>query len=159
TRHEGPPGPIVQVYRDTAEGTTLARSFQHAMRQRGHAPIQDVILNDGCPAKEFWQRAVHNHSPSQLVLWLAPGDLNSYVPDRAAKNHRFAIYLSSSLLGRSPMSIPDSLRGRVCLTYPQTLPGHEGPDIFRVRSWFRSQGMALDYQRIQLNTYLALSVS
>ena len=159
TKHDGPSGPIVQVYRETDEGRTLARSFQRAIRQGSHAQVQDLILEDGRPPREFWQRLVHDRRPSQLVLWLAADDLNSYPADAVAKDDQFTVYLSSSLARRGLLSIPDSLRGRVRLTYPQTLPGHEGPHIYRVRSWLRSQGMTLDHERIRLNTYLALAVT
>jgi cytochrome c553 len=158
-KHENPREQIVQVYRETVEGRTLARSFQRAMRTGGDARLEDVILKDERPRREFWQRAVHDRRPSQLVLWLAPDDLNSYLANTVARNDRFPVYLSSSLLGRSQMSIPSSLCGRVWLTDLQTPHGREGPHIYRVRSWLRSQGISLDHERIKLNTYLALSVT
>jgi hypothetical protein len=156
---EGRSGPIVQVFRDTEEGRTLARSFRRAMTEARVARLQDVPLSPEGPSEEFWRRDVHDRRPSLLVLWLGPVDLDLYSKTRAAKRDRLTLYASSSLLGGTTMAIPEPLRGRLRLTYPQTLPGREDPHIFRVRSWFRSQGVADDHERIRLNTYFTLSLT
>jgi hypothetical protein len=152
-------GPVVQVYRETDEGRSLARSFGSAMRREGNTRVRNVILNGDRPTGQFWRRVVNDYNPSQLVLWLTPEDLNSYRPDPRAPDHQPFVYLSSTLVGQYPTSISRLLRGRVRMTCPQTLYGQEGPHIFRVRSWLRSQGLALDHERIRLNTYLALDVT
>ena len=57
------------------------------------------------------------------------------------------------------MATPERFGGRLRLTYPWTLPGRDGPHLFRVRSWFRSQGVADDHERTRLNAYLTLSLT
>jgi hypothetical protein len=159
TQSEGRPGPIVQVFSDSDEGRTLARSFRRAMHEAGAARVQDVPFRADVPSEEFWRRVIHERKPSVLVLWLGPPDLDAYSVTRAAADDRLALFASSTLLGRTAMSIPERLRGRIRLTYPWTLPGREPPHLFRVRSWFRSQGIADDHETLRLNTYLVLSLT
>jgi hypothetical protein len=156
---EGQPGPIVQVFRDTEEGKTLARSFRRAMPEARAARLQDVPLRAGVTSEEFWRRTVHDRKPSLLVLWLGPADLDAYSKTHACADDRRTLYASSSLLGRTTMAIPERLRSRLRLTYPRTLPGREDPHLFRVRSWFRSQGVGDEHEVVRLNTYLTLSLT
>jgi hypothetical protein len=156
---EGRSGPIVQVFRDTEEGRTLAWSLRRAIPEARAARLQDVPLPPDGPSEEFWRRAVHGRRPSVLVLWLGPADLDAYSESRAAGDDRLTLYASSSLLGWTTMAVPERLRGRLRLTYPRTLPGSEDPHLFRVRSWFRSQGVADDHEPTRLNTYLTLSLT
>jgi hypothetical protein len=156
---EGRLGPIVQVFRDTEEGRTLARAFRRAMPEARAARLQDVPAYAEVPSEEFWRRAVHDRKPSLLVLWLGPADLDAYSKTHSAAEDRLALYASSSLLGRTTMAIPERLRGRLGLTYPTTLPGSEEPHLFRVRSWFRAQGIADEHEVVRLNTYLTLSLT
>ena len=58
-----------------------------------------------------------------------------------------------------PPPLPERVASEVGLTYPFTLPGLEVPRIYRLRAWLRSRGVERRHERIQLNTYFALSVA
>jgi hypothetical protein len=62
-------------------------------------------------------------------------------------------------LKESPLRALKNFRGRVYLTYPYALPVPESPHLYRVRAWLRARGVARANERLQLDTYFALSVA
>ena len=44
------------------------------------------------------------------------------------------------------------------MTYPYERPGAYHPRAFRIRAWMGSRGLAINYPRIQFDTYYALTI-
>lgn len=149
---------MVQVYRDTERSRTPARAFRQALAAAGLVHLQDqVIAEQLTPA--FWQTLRQNASPVILILWLDATDIATLelAPDTLDAVQQ--IYLSSSLLQEAPAGFPQAVRAKTSLTYPFALPHHDSPHSYRLRAWLRSRGVQRTAERIQFNTYFALSVA
>ncbi|HWM91712.1 MAG TPA: SCO family protein [Thermoanaerobaculia bacterium] len=140
-RYLEPSTRVVQVYRDTEEGRALAEAF------RKERSVVDLRLKAGDPIPR-------GLAGDDLVLWLDEKDFAALPPTALAGFRR--IYLSSSLVEPDPRN---PLREKLSFTYPYTLPGREGPHVYRVRAWLRSRGIERTHERLQLNTFYALSLA
>ncbi len=153
-----PAARIVQIYRPTEQGTTLAEAFRRGLRGDARAGLVDHRLPaDDARALESWFRSVADRPPAILVLWLASADLDTLPPPESL-SRRVDVYLSGGLLDGEVTSVPRPWIGRVQLTYPFALPGHEEPQIYRARAWLRSRKVERGPERLQLAAFFAMSV-
>jgi hypothetical protein len=151
---------IVQVYRQVASGLVPARTLRRALQHYGVARLQDRVIEDAQGlTPSLWQHLLTDEQPAVLVLWLGDADLQALESAQDASNTIQQIYLSSSLLKETPPSGLQGLRDKIYLTYPFALPQFEIPQSYRVRAWLRSRGVKGGPERIQLNTYFALSIA
>jgi hypothetical protein len=149
---------LVQVYRDTESGRTPARVLRQALQDSGILHLQDHGITDRLtPA--FWHTLGQYALPTVLVLWLDATDVATLELAQDALGNVQQIYLSAHLLQEMPSWFSQSLRDKVCLIYPFALPYNDSPHSYRVRAWLRSRGVQRKYERIQLNTYFALSIA
>lgn len=153
-------GPILQVYRDDEAGTVSAGAFRTALRRYGIDDLRDLRLGQGeALSAGFWAGLAASDRPSAVVLWLrtaGPGGLGlpenlSSIPER--------IYLSSSLAEGRKIRVPESLRDRVHLVHPFSLPLEEGRRLARGRAWLRSRGMGNTEERLQVNTLFTVALA
>ena len=157
-RHLEEPGrpraqrPVIQIFRDDAEGSRAARSFRDAMQQLGSGAVRDVKIGRWDPVtEEFWADVLAE--AGTVVLWLRPRDLTR-LPAELVRSID-APYLSASLVGRSGGSLPQILRERAHLIYPFGLPEESARSLRRVRAWMSLKGIPLTAERAQANAYLA----
>jgi hypothetical protein len=61
------------------------------------------------------------------------------------------------MLEQQPVALPAALKERLYFVYPYELPDAYHPRTFRVRGWMRSRRLTLNYPRLQMNTYYALT--
>ena len=149
---------LVQVYRDTESGRTPAHALRQALQAHGSLHLQDQIISDRL-TPDFWQTIGQHAPPAVLVLWLGDADMATLERAQGALGAVQQIYLSSSLLQRTPPWFDQGLRDKTYLIYPFALPHHDSPHSYRVRAWLRSRGVQRTYERVQLNTYFALSIT
>ena len=153
-----PASRIVQVYRPTERGTTLAGAFRHALRGRARAGLVDHALPaDDARALVSWYGSVAKDPPPILVLWLTPADLAT-LPPPEQPDQPGELYLSGGLIDTDVSSIPRPWLDRARLTYPYVIPGREEPQIHRARAWLRSRKVERGPERLQLAAFLAMSV-
>lgn len=91
-----------------------------------------------------------------VVLWLDRKDFVAMAPKLAGFRR---IYLSASLVEPDP-ELP--LRDKLVFTWPYTLPGREGPHVYRARAWLRARGIRgieATHERLQLNVLYTLSLA
>jgi cytochrome c553 len=162
-REQAEPGiPVrtLQVFRAEGGGRVLARALRSALRQQGtEGPRERMIPRAQKLTRHFWERLLEDERPSALVLWLDDADLDTLNSARAsAAGTVQQVYLSYNLL-KAAGRPPTSLRDRIYLTYPYALPRGGEPNLHRARAWMRSRGISGAHERIQLNTYFALSVA
>ena len=69
------------------------------------------------------------------------------------------LYLSYRLAGDPPPDLPAAVRERLRLLYPYALPQQLPPRVYRVRAWLRARGVPAGDERLQLDTYFALTVA
>ncbi|MCA1632280.1 MAG: ABC transporter substrate-binding protein [Acidobacteria bacterium] len=151
---------IVQVYRDTGGGLVLARALGRKLRARGSSGLRErVIRGTQKLTPAFWKNLIEVERPSSLVLWLDGADLGMMDSAQTAAGTVRRIYLSYGLLEGMPPRSFKSLRDKVYVTYPYSLPRDESPHVYRVRAWLRSRGVERLHERTQLNTYFVLTVA
>jgi hypothetical protein len=149
---------LVQVYRDTESGRTPAHALRQALQAHGSLHLQDQILSDRL-TPDFWQTIGQHAPPAVLVLWLDDADVATLELAQDALGAVQQLYLSASLLQGTTPWFDQGLRDKTYLIYPFALPHHDSPHSYRVRAWLRSRGVRRTHERIQLNTYFALSVT
>lgn len=146
-RHLGetPEDRVVQVWR--GNGAVPARALREALGDT----VVGGELDDGT------RDLLVETRPTVLVLWLDDAGLRELTDLPSSVRE---VYLSASLVDEIPTAWGDpAWRGRVRLTYPYALPGHEEPRIYRLRAWMRSRGIARTHERLQLEAYFALSIA
>lgn len=105
-----------------------------------------------------WQRVLDQHRPKQLVLWLSENDLSGLAALPQEMDRIEAIYLSTSLIPELPNALAP-WRSKIWAMHRFAVEGDEVPRIHRVRGWLRSRGIERRHERLQLNTYFALTLA
>jgi hypothetical protein len=144
---------VVQVYRDAELGRVPADALRAALRDHGRIRIQDRVVPAEYPmTSAYWDSLLRNGRPTALVLWLQDRELDSVT----ARADLPATYLSQSLV-KEPSTLKFAA-DKIFLTWPFALPGSPAPEEKRVRGWLLSRGVARRYERIQFNSYFAMSL-
>jgi hypothetical protein len=157
------PGSLVmQVYRDAELGRVPAEALRATLGVRSGLRIEDRIVPPGQALNAaWWDSVLPSEStrpnptalrPTTLVLWLEDRDLDSI----STRTDLPAIFLSQTLVQQ-----PSILHFATDATYfcwPIALPGSPAPEEKRVRGWLLSRGVARRHERIQFNTYFAMSL-
>jgi len=155
---EGERGPVVQVFgRDEASATGAAAFRRAWMAAAGAAPVDRFL--DAAPDAAFWQRLAEQSARATLVLWLGPKDMVQAQVLTAAGSQVKAIYLSSSLNPGTRTGLASDGGGRVRLVYPQDLPAVSDARLAVARRWLSSRGITLTDDKLQMNAYLAATVT
>jgi hypothetical protein len=157
-RDEGERGPVTQVFRRDEVSATGAEAFRRAWTATtGTAPLDRVL--EEAPSEAFWQQLARQTPPATLVLWLPPRDLAQAQALTAAGSQVKVVYLSSNLNAGRRTGLAADGEGRVRLVYPQDLPTASEARIDVARRWLRSKGIALSDEKLQMNAYLAATVT
>jgi hypothetical protein len=157
-RGEGTGGPVAQVFRRDGASAAGAEAFRQAMRAGGGAAPVDIVL-DGTPDQAYWRQLARQTAGATLVLWLPPGDLARAQALADAGPSAKALYLSSSLNAAPRSGLAADGTGGVRLVYPQDLPATRDGRLEVVRRWLRNNGIALTDEKVQMNAYLAATVT
>ena len=157
TPSEGSPD-VFQVYRDAGRSLRAAVAFRRALGASGIGLQELKLGSEGAPPA-IRHRLVQAEKPTIFVLWLERADIHDLPLPKGVGHSVHEIYVSYRLMEGLPPPLPERVASEVGLTYPFTLPGLEVPRIYRLRAWLRSRGVERRHERIQLNTYFALSVA
>jgi len=153
-------GPVVQVYQEDEAGKAMASAFQAAWTAAGGRGLRERRIEKGeALTGHLWRELLEAHHPSAMVLWLRNPDLSGLDArgDDAAFHGR--VYLSAGL-GAGPASpLPAFLRDRAYLVDPFALPGDEETRLRRTRTWLRAGKIAAADERLQVNTFFAVSMA
>jgi hypothetical protein len=89
------------------------------------------------------------------VLWLSGDDLRELPgnPPAAA-----AIFASGLMAGLENAPLPAGWRGATRITYPVDLPQRRAVRLIQPLTWFRTQGIPIVAERVQVDTYVACQV-
>jgi hypothetical protein len=156
---EGERGPVTQVFRREEASAAGAEAFRRAWTDvTGVAPV-DRVLDESAPGESFWQQLARQTPRATLVLWLPPTDLAQTQALTAAGSQVKAIYLSSNLNAGQRTGLAADGDGRVRLVYTQDLPAAREARLEVARRWLRSKGIALADEKLQMNAYLAATVT
>ena len=150
------PRRIVEVHRE--RNGQLAEALRRSLGDASARLETRVIAGDQQLTPAFWASLLPHGEPSALVSWLGDLDLEVLAGAPGAEDLA-AVYLSYNLRGETLPAVPASLHGKVHLTFPYALPGHEAPRIYRVRGWLRARRLPTTHERLRLMTYFALSIA
>lgn len=158
-RDAGDRAPVTQVYRRRDEASAAgANAFRQAFQAGGDSVVEEVALDD-MPGEAFWQRLVRDKAGHALVLWLSAGDLAHAQSLAGAGLPVKAVYLSSSLNAGPRTGLAAGGEGPVRMVYPQDLPAQRNARLEVVRRWLRGNGIAPGDEKVQMNAYLAATVT
>ena len=157
-RGAGERGPVTQVFRRSDANAAGADAFRAAWKAATGAAPTDLVL-DKTPDEAFWQQLARQSAGATLVLWLRPPDLLHAQALAATGSHLKAIYLSASLNAGRRTGLAAEDDGRVRLVYPQDLPAARDARLEVVRRWLRVNGIAPADEKVQMNAYLAATVT
>lgn len=157
-RGEGERGPVTQVFRRDEASVAGAEAFRRAWTAvTGTAPVDHVL--DEAPGEAFWQQLARQTPRATLVLWLPPRDLAQAQALTTPGSQVKVVYLSSNLNAGRRTGLAADGEGRVRLVYPQDLPAVREARLEVARRWLRNKGIALSEEKLQMNAYLAATVT
>lgn len=146
--------PVVQVFRPTDEGRMLARGVRETRALLGQAPaVEESLAPDSTLDDAQWQDLVETNGRSIYVLWLGADDLEAINRIAMSDTPPEMIFLSAELLDQRFDGIPASLRGRIYLTYPQTLPQDQKRIQLVARQWLRARNVQIDDDLLNSQLY------
>lgn len=157
-RGAGELGTIVQVYRDDAVGRVPAQVLRSALERLGITDLTDRPVGGPSPVPpEFWNSLLDGERTGILVLWLNEGDLLDLHALGEPPSGLARFYLSASLVA-SPCRILmfEPWLAKVRLIYPFELASQRAS---RVDVWLRARNLSPLDERIQANTYFAVTVA
>ena len=93
------------------------------------------------------------------MLWLPPKDLVDAEVLVEPGSQVKAVYLSSTMQPEKRKGLAAESDGRVRLIYPLDLPQAREARLVTVKQWLRKKGIALADEKLQMNAYLAVSVT
>ncbi len=150
---------IVQIHDAGSHGSVPAKRFKQAYEDVEHVQVENHQFS-GAKALLAKLDTILNRDvqPDTLILW--PGKHSKVALNWLAENPLMAktVFLPSKALEDIPQSLPTLLAEYLLFSYPFEVPGAYHPRAFRVRAWMNSRGLNLSDQRLQFNTYYALTM-
>lgn len=155
----GEHGPLLQVFRRSETSAAGADAFRAAWQDAAGAAPTDLVLDDSAAGEAFWRRLAGKAAGATVVLWLSPQDLAHAQALGAAGSKVKAVYLSASLNAGRRTGLAAEGDGRVRLIYPQDVPAVRDARLDVVKRWLRSNGVEPGDEKVQMNAYLAATVT
>jgi hypothetical protein len=151
-------GTIVQIFRnDDATGTAAAEAFSKTLKNQLARIVTIGIDHGQLLTADFWSTLAIREAPSVLVLWLNMPDLNALNAISGAGYPTPRLYLSSTLATGFLSSVPQGLEEKIRFLHSFELPGQMDQRLLRINAWLKARKINLSDQRIQANTYFALT--
>lgn len=144
----GPTGGLVQVVGADERATVAAAATATALEGR-MAVVEST-------ADELSARQAG--AATAWALWMTADEVGRLAetldPDRLPER----IYLSATLVGDDPATIPEMMRDRARWVSPWALAGERVGELRRIRAWMMSRGLESSHERLRLQTYFTLSL-
>jgi len=117
---------VVQILRETREGSALSTGFEEAWRNLGQSPPQTVRLKPGEPVNfEKLEKLIAKEQPTTLLIWDGAESISLLESIADMKNMPEAVFISSGSLGKKTSALPDNIRDITYITHPYRLPQDE----------------------------------
>ncbi len=155
--------PVVQIYRsDDPRSETAAARLREQIGQQGGRVTDLVVSGPSAPTDAEWDALMKDAAGGSAVLWLGGPEVDGLWARLAASagGGPDRVYLSTSLYGTEPRTMPPELREQVYLVHPSELPSRLRRLLARSSGWMKPKGIAsADARQIQANAFLALKVA
>lgn len=150
---------VVQLVQDSHEGKTLAAGFEETWQGLGKtAPITKSIRAGEALPPEFLQQLVSHDRPPILILWAGPETLTALESISTDAKHPGMVIISSSLMKKSLMNLPETMRNFTYITYPYRLPQEEGIYSKFAKVWLSSRKAPVNDKRISTRMFSLMSL-
>jgi hypothetical protein len=145
---------VLQLYRQGDIGQSAAQALRSQIAgEKAHSI--DRPLPAGGPGSGVREALASVRAGDTVVLWLRGEDLRELPgnPPAAA-----AIFASGLMGGLETAPLPAGWRGVTRITYPVDLPQRRAVRLIQPLTWFRTQGIPIVAERVQVDTYVACQV-
>ncbi|HET7756976.1 MAG TPA: c-type cytochrome [Steroidobacteraceae bacterium] len=149
-----PGGRLIQVYRRGDIGEAAARALRAQPAGQGPEWIEQPLPERGGLA-DLREALDGVHPDDTVVLWLRADDLGKLPADPPVAAAIFASGLMGSL---ENAPLPAAWRSVTRITYPVDLPQRRAMRLIQPLTWFRTQGIPVVAERVQVDTYVACQV-
>lgn len=118
---------ILQIVQDSPVGKALADGFRNSWHELGRPAVTTITLSaQQLGNKSTLDKLIKKHKPSILLLW-TDAEMIAKLPKLATKlSGHGSIFVSSGYLGKKTVAIPESVRGKIYITYPYRLTPYVG---------------------------------
>jgi len=117
---------VVQIVRNSPQGTALADGFVQGLKERGYQPPVTVQRSVGEPlTAKFLQQLLDKEKPDVLAFWTGAEDLQQVAKLTATGHMPATLLVSSGYLGKNLWALPEQIRDTTYITYPYRLPQDE----------------------------------
>jgi hypothetical protein len=144
---------IVQVYRDTPTGQSLARGFRETRAVVGMpAAAEQVLSGNKRLTGKVLKKIAAQYPDAVLVLWCGEDDLAALAAfDNGPRPP--AVFLSATMLGEGIGAVPEGIRSRTLLTHPKAMPEDKTRTRLAIERWLKVREIPLTNYDIQANMY------
>ncbi|OGW34366.1 MAG: hypothetical protein A2X58_02335 [Nitrospirae bacterium GWC2_56_14] len=118
---------ILQIVQDSPIGTALASGFQNSWNELEHPAVTTLTLSaEQLRNPSVLHKLLKKHKPGVLLLW-TDAELLPQLPKLISLIHPEGIvFVSSGYLGTKTVSVPESVRDKVYISYPYRLTPYVG---------------------------------
>jgi hypothetical protein len=145
---------VVQVYRRGDVGESAAQALRSQSKDRPGNWI-DRPLPAAATGSDVREALASVKAGDTVVLWLHGDDLRKLPADPPAAH---IIFASGLMAGLENAPLPPGWRSATRLTYPVDLPQRRKVRLIPPLTWFRTQGIPVVAERVQVDTYVACQV-
>ena len=153
SRATGQRARVLQVYRRGDIGESAADALRN-QSGTNDADWIDLPLAQARAGGDVRKALASVRAGDIVVLWLRSDDLRE-LPIEPPKAAVFASGLMGSL---ENAPLPASWRNATRITYPVDLPQRRAPRLVYPLTWFKTQGIPVVAERVQVDTYLACQI-
>ncbi len=153
-----PPGRVLQIRAPGPDGEIPAIALEaYAAIRLPQTRVDTIEVADPGALTSALAAAEGANAPDVVVIW--PGDPAAAIADVARLGAEGPdIYLPSAALGPAIEILPVALQKRVRFVWPYERPDAYHPRKFRVRAWMHTRRLAVTHDRLQRQTYYALTL-
>jgi hypothetical protein len=145
---------VVQVYRREPKGRALADGFSTTRSRMRLPAAEDVELAAGVTIDSlFWTRLASEYQETVIVAWLGAEDLSTIDGLVSSKNRPSLVLVSSTMLGESLATLPESARSLTYLTYPGSFAKDEVRSRLATERWLQAKKLPVTNFDIQAKMY------
>lgn len=154
---------ILQIVEgDSPAGRALANGFDRLWSELERPPVTTITLSAAqLQEPGLLAKLLEKHQPVALLLWTEAAAALEIPKILAMRSAPQRIFISSGYLGRNLLSLPDSARDKVYITYPYRLTPYVGPKTggLDARVPLLATAKDLGDRRIAARTISALQLS
>ena len=170
TTAQGNPTTVFQVYpANDARALEAAREL-HGRLEAQSVAVKDLPFESDTMDDDEWKGFVEQATGATAVLWLGPDALQPLWNQWRSSDSRSdsgsdsrgpsRVYLSTSLFGTDPGTLPEALWQRVYLVHPAALPERIPTLLARSTGWLKAKGIyAPSAEKVQANAFLSLKIT